>query len=425
MEREQFFDEIDEIVLEQVREYPDFYRLMKLRKGIHPVDIKNSVKRLYRKKKISGACYKKIMKSARERGKNAKESGNCLPVPHLLDYDWRFSANGIKVLCALIKKNCDHRNSVIAFVGTPSLFKAFFSKRIHENQYILIDKNADKHIRYMERYTHNFSFIKQDIMNPQSVNIEADLVIMDPPWYLNYNKLFFRFAAHLVKPGGKIICVMPPKYTRKNIDEEIQNLKEYMVKLGLNTVNYYNNKVTYNTPPFERNVLKENGIFCMPPNWRTGDILICRKTEIEDSTSPIKISEDKWEEIDFGIVRYKIKLKSDLQIRTFDLTIERPYKNDIYPSVKRSRVKGEEKINIWTSGNRVFYCKNISLLYYILLKLSVCYPCISSAICADVEDDFNIKLSEVQKKGIQRAIELIKEINAIESKEYGTWGSEL
>ncbi len=49
---------------------------------------------------------------------------------------------------------------------------------------------------------------------------------------------------------------MPPKYTRKNIEEELQDLKQYIGTLGIVTEHYFRNIVSYSTPPFERNVLK-------------------------------------------------------------------------------------------------------------------------------------------------------------------------
>lgn len=87
---------------------------------------------------------------------------NLLPVPHVLDYDWRFSTEGTEKLFSLINKNCKKANSTIVFVGTPSLFKMYFSKKEMKNRYILIDKNADKHVFYITQCAKNFSYVKCD-----------------------------------------------------------------------------------------------------------------------------------------------------------------------------------------------------------------------------------------------------------------------
>ena len=422
MEKRQFHDEIDEIILGLAKRQPDFYFLMKSKKGIHPIDIKLSLLRLYRKKKISATLFRNIMKSAKDKGKVVLEGDNLLPVPHLLDYDWRFSTEGIETMLSLINKNSKRNNNVIAFIGTPSLFKMVFAKRETNNQYILIDKNADKHVHYITRYAQNFSFKKYDIMEGEPIDIRADLVVMDPPWYLNYNKLFFQFAESIIKLDGKIICVLPPKYTRKNIEEEFQELVQFINDLGIEKQHYYKNLVTYNTPPFERNALRENGIYCMPRGWRTGDILIAKKADNRSiDQASITISESEWEEISIGMVRYKLKTGLDLQLKSFDLTIESVFKNDIYPSVKRSKTKAEKTINIWTSGNRVFHCNNIPLFYYILLEYSTRYKRYDLNICDKIEWTFNIKLSDVQKTDILQCIKLIEDINKKEYQEYGRW----
>lgn len=253
-------------------------------------------------------------------------------------------------------------------------------------------------------------------------DIRADIVIMDPPWYLNYNKLFFEFANSLLTIGGKIICVLPPKYTRKNIEEELESLKQYIGDLGIITEHYFRNIVSYSTPPFERNVLKANGIYCLPKGWRTGDVLIARKVnETRVNIKPIIIEESQWEEISIGSVRYKLKTNQNLEVKSADLAIEKIYINDIYPSVKRSMSINEKKINIWTSGNRVLYCNNIPLLYYILLEYSTRYRHYGLDICKKIEESFNIKLSEQQKENIIKSLKLVEKINKKEQLEYGKW----
>ncbi len=422
MDKEQFYNEIDKIVLEIVKKHPDFYFLMKKIKGIHPIDIKMALGRLHKSKKISSTIYRKVMKSAKDRGKVVLENDNLLPVPHLLDYDWRFDNQGIEQMISLINKNCKKDDRVIAFVGTPSLFKRCFSKGDIKNKYILIDKNADKHIHYITRCSQNFLYFKCDIMNCQQLDIQADIIIMDPPWYLIYNKLFFRFANSLLAIEGKIICVMPPKYTRKNIEEELQDLKQYIGDLGIVTEHYFRNIVSYSTPPFERNVLKENGIYCMPKGWRTGDVLIARKiNEEKTNIKPVIVEESEWEEISIGSVRYKLKTNQNLDVKSADLAIEKIYTTDIYPSVKRSMSINEKRINVWTSGNRVFYCTNIPLLYYILLEYSTRYRHYGLDICKKIESSFNIRLSEKQKENIIRSLRFVEKINKKEQSEYGKW----
>lgn len=425
MDKIQFFNEIDEIILGLVRKHPDFYFLMKSKTGIHPIDIKASLFRLYNKKKISASLLKSILNSAKDKGKVVLENNNLLPVPHLLDYDWRFSSEGIEKMFSIINKNCKRNSTVIAFVGTPTLFKMYFLKNETRNQYILIDKNADQHVNSITRYSNNFSYIKYNIVERCPINnIKVDLVIMDPPWYLNYNKLFFQFAESIVTIGGKIICVLPPKYTRCRALEELDELQKFISDCGMVKELYLKNAVSYNTPPFERNVLRANGIYCMPKGWRTGDAIIVKKVQKSKvDRKTIIIPEGGWEEINIGKVRYKLKTNYNLDIKSFDLFIEKVYNNDIYPSVRRSSTKSERKINVWTSGNRVFYCTNVQLLYYLLVIYSMQHEHFDIDICNKIEQDFKVSLKEEQKNNIMKCIEFIVDINKKENREYGKWGT--
>lgn len=46
-----FMSQMDDTVLTLTKEYDDFYLIMKNNHGIHPIDLQQSIKRLYCKKK--------------------------------------------------------------------------------------------------------------------------------------------------------------------------------------------------------------------------------------------------------------------------------------------------------------------------------------------------------------------------------------
>ena len=53
-----FMSQMDDTVLTLTKEYDDFYLIMKNNHGIHPIDLQQSIKRLYCKKKIKKSKYK-------------------------------------------------------------------------------------------------------------------------------------------------------------------------------------------------------------------------------------------------------------------------------------------------------------------------------------------------------------------------------
>ena len=97
-----FYDDIDAIVLELVKKYDNFYMLMKYNHGIHPIDLLSSVRRLYWKKKIHKSKYERIVASMKKHYvDNNEDMPDILPVPHILDYDWRFSLEGLQGLTSV------------------------------------------------------------------------------------------------------------------------------------------------------------------------------------------------------------------------------------------------------------------------------------------------------------------------------------
>ena len=383
-----FYERIDAYVLNALRKYDDFNSLMKNNGGIHPIDLMNSLHRLYKCKKIHKSKYRRLVQSAERKGQVAAEDmPNCLPVPHLLDYDWRFSRNGIENLARALRNSIQDNKATVAFIGTPSLFK-YCIEALHQNiRLVLVDQNAEKHATGI--MSDRIKYINVDIRGSCKVlkAIYADFIVMDPPWYKNYYELFFDRAM------------------LKRLDDQY----------GLKKLHYHSGIVSYHTPPYEQNVLKANGIRCIPANWRIGDILVVQKKEPGNRRGNVSLPSEEsilWDEISIGSVRIKIRHEQE-QIDTYDIKLDSIYPNDIYPSVKRSsRGKGVD-INVWTSGNRVFRCNNPALLYFALLHHN------EDLLSALTAQGFPAP-EQGEFINIQKAVERIKRIARLEYLEYGS-----
>lgn len=412
-----FYERIDAYVLSMLQKYDDFNSLMKNNGGIHPIDLMNSLHRLYKRKKIHKSKFRRLVQSAERKGQVAAEDmPDCLPVPHLLDYDWRFSRNGIENLARALRSSIQDRKATVAFIGTPSLFK-YCIESLHKNAtLVLVDQNAEKHVAGI--MNDRTKYINVDISGSCEAlkAIYADFIVMDPPWYQSYYELFFDRAMLMAQMDTCILCVMPPSFTRPTAEEEREQLlKRLNDQYGLKKLHYHSGIVSYHTPPYERNVLKANGICCIPANWRIGDILVVQKVapgNRKRTVSPPPEESILWDEISIDSVRIKIRHEKD-QIDTYDIRLDNIYPNDIYPSVKRSSRGKSVDINVWTSGNRVFRCSNSALLYFALLHRN---EHLLSALAAhgfpspEQEDLINI----------QKAVERIERIARLEYLEYGS-----
>lgn len=367
----QFMSQMDETVLALMDDYDDFYMIMKNNRGIHPIDLQKSIKRLYRSNKIRKSKYIRIMASASNTNIHGFEDmPDVLPVPHILDYDWRFSRQGLEYMANAVKKIIKKKNAVIVFLGAPTLFRYCYNKSFLHAKLVLVDINADKHSIGIDP---NRALCINCNLNgscTELLSIHADIVVMDPPWYLNYYQLFFDRAAIMSALDTQIMCIMPPKFTRAKTESETYSLLEMIKKdYGFVKKHYFTGVVTYHTPPYEQNVLKTNGIYCNPENWRIGDLLIVEKVYnvITTCTHDVSIIEPEWDEACVNNIRIKYRT-CESKIDNYNIELERIFNDDIYPSVKRS-FGGKKTINVWTSGNRVFWCNNMAVLKMILRNI--------------------------------------------------------
>jgi len=418
-----YCEKIDEMVMEFVKNSTDFFMLVRNLKSVHPIEIQNSIYRLFENGLLSQSQFIQIESSAKTQTLEEDDSLKTLPVPHLVDFDWRFSREGIKWLVKKINTYIETAG-VIVFIGSPLLYKHYCKNLTTNTEIYLIDFNADKHIKN-ETFGVNCHIINCNIKyefkgNIKLEEIRADIVVMDPPWYLEYYQRFFDICNTICKVDGRILGVFPPEMTRNSISDEKQQLSDYVRLLGFEDLVFEKHCIGYSTPPFEKNVLRVKNINNYPNNWRIGDFFITTRKfhcPINLSNSSVCFSSENtiWSETNLGKIRIKFKQKPIDRDSIFDIKINSLYDGDIYPSVSR-RFEGHKEINIWTCGNRVYNCSNIPLMHIILQQIE----------CQDIgrslELDYSVNLTDWQKKGINLAQNILYEMKLAEEKEYGDWG---
>lgn len=88
---------------------------------------------------------------------------------------------------------------------------------------------------------------------------------------------------------------------------------------------------------------------------------------ITTCTHDFSIKEPEWDEACVNNIRIKYRA-SESKIDNYNIELEHIFNDDIYPSVKRS-FGGKRSFNVWTSGNRVFWCNNMAVLKMILRNI--------------------------------------------------------
>lgn len=383
--------------------------------GVYPSVAIFSLKRLIAQGKVPERFF---FNGIQERSKNghlinrvkAENNNFDLPVPHPLDYDWRFSNSASSYLlsnCLEITKP----GETVVLLGTPSIFKK--AKEISfPRKTILLDNNSAV-TNHFPKNIADADIRLCDITRDDIPDIEASAVIVDPPWYEKHLLGFMWAAAKICRIEGHILISLPPAGTRLGIESDLERFFERSSKLGLILVNQQKGIIPYISPPFEINALKAENFHNVNREWRRGDLAVFVKKEdnLVERPAIAPDSEEKWTEEIVRGVRIRLKPYSDLEFK--DPKLLTVVKNNILPSVSR-REPQRALIDVWTSGNRVFACEGRFVLQAILQELAS-----GKSATAVLSEKLNRNLTKQEKILIDKSRkQLIKIINTEGEENY-------
>ena len=419
-----FLSLVDSTISNAIKETYNFYDLIIKCAGIHPIELISSLDRMHHNGSLDNQTYRQIIHSISDLPKHQNNVGykKILPIPHQVDYDWRFSENGMHFFIERINNQINNKSvKRIAFIGSPSLFRYYCEDSRKNTEYFLIDFNANKHIK-KETLPTNAHIVDCNLNYDLNIELKvdqiyADIIVMDPPWYPEYYKKFFEICDIVGASKCLVLGVFPPMLTRESVSIERSNMDLFVKGLGFDKLQYEPLCIEYYTPPFEQNVFRVNKIVNYPMCWRKGDFFITRRVNKMSNNlnnSGIVIRNGSWTEKNIGNVRFKLHQSTYSEDIGFSVRFDSLYENDIYPSVSR-RFKGHEKINVWTSGNRVFYCSNIPILFMIFEHLY------DNDIVLSFEDEYGEIIPDLQREQIKNVQNSFRFIVDLELKEYGVW----
>jgi len=338
-----------------------------------------------------------------------------LPIPHPLDYDWRFSNSAVEHLldkCLLLS----HPDDTVALLGAPSVLRLAIEHK-YPRQMTLLDANpliAD----CLARVVSPALVVQCDIGKDQLPDALSSVVIVDPPWYEESMQSFLWAAGHLCAIGGHVLASIPPIGTRPGIDQEWANFLNWAQKIGLTLIRVESAVLPYISPPFERNALRTEGLYTAPTQWRRGNLAVFSHTHHTATERPIvPPCEGKWvEEVLLG-VRVRIRHSDEQGFEDPSLLSVVP--GDVLSSV--SRRDGRRGLaDIWTSGNRIFACRGRNVLRQILHALAV-----GQSAHETLAAMLNRELCDREVKLTSHTIQQITEVICLEWNENLRFGEEL
>jgi hypothetical protein len=206
-----------------------------------------------------------------------------------------------------------------------------------------------------------------DLLNERLPDVQARIVVTDPPWYEEFIRAFLWAAAQLVELGGTVLLSFPPVGTRPHIEEEWKRTEIFAEQLGL-SLREKSLSLKYASPPFEQNAMRAAHRQYVHPNWRPGVLALFEKTgECRERRPTTDIHHEKWDEQPVHGVRWRFR-RQQQPIECRPLLIE-AVPGDILDSVSR-RDPRRAIADVWTSGNRIFACLDTASLGLIAKALA-------------------------------------------------------
>ena len=290
-------------------------------------------------------------------------------LPHPLDFDWRFTPDTVADLENFYRPLVPSSGTVL-FLGTPSLFHSTLHHHgLSSMNRVLIDRNAPPAADLHSKQT--LRAIRLDVRHAALPDdFRADVVLTDPPWYEQELRAFLWTAATLCRDGGTVAACLPGLTTRPGVDAERARLLDWTRRaLSLNCLAVYPKRARYDTPPFERAAWRATGIRGIYADWRAGDLAVFRKEPGGNlaAVRPRGPWEPEWGSLRFGNVA--LRLRPDARADFADPCLRRLFPDDALPSVSRRDAR-RAKVDVWTSGNRVFACRGRAILERIGLALA-------------------------------------------------------
>lgn len=394
-----------------------FDRMLVSLPGVYPSIILSSLRRLASKKLITEELMSSVkaeLNQALEKPVTDHRHHIKLPVPHPLDYDWRFHDSAIQLLLERCPEQTTPQEKVI-LLGTPSILR-FVLETGYSREMLLFDANYAV-VESLANVAPS-SVIHCDLSKDTLLEITSPMVILDPPWYPESIQLFLWAASRFCSVGGDILVSLPPLGTRPTIEQEREKIFAWAEHLGLTLIRLEQAALPYISPLFEQNALRAEGICNTPKRWRRGDLATFQQVKHVAVNRPIVSSHGyEWTESILSGIRIRVRYSRDQNFR--NPMLESVVSGDVLPSVSRRDAR-RDLVDVWTSGNRVFMCEGKNILQHLIQALATDVSPYSAISCF-----LKRELNDRETEQISFALQQISELVALERNEILLYGEDV
>ena len=404
---------LDRSIVYAVREgVHDLWHLISVLPGYYPTSVRDAVRRLVANSEIPPAILDEAYST--ELVSETQLEVPSLPMPHPIDYDWRFTRRTASELLTRLLALTNPAERVL-LLGVPSIYVLAENQRLAD-RITLLDRNNP--VAPSETSHHSGGTVYGcDLMHGVPSLPPVHAVLADPPWYVDEAVGFLRTASQSCASGATILLSFAPDGMRPEIRDERRQIIARAEALGLRFVGLEHLAVSYATPFFERNALRASGFHQVAPDWRRGDLLTFRKS----GSSFLKLDSmhadgGAWDEVSIDGVKFRVRrVEGD---GFADPRLKKLVEGDILPTVSRRDGRRNQAL-VWTSGNRVFRCDGAGVFTAILRAVQA-----SEHPIAAVQDLVPQPINDSQARLIQSTASQVERIVNIEVREMKDFAQE-
>lgn len=258
-----------------------------------------------------------------------------LPLPHLLDADWRFTRDGAEaVLDALLRAS----DRDLLLIGMPSVALVAGDRGV-SSRITIASRPDDPVDDALRSALPTARFLDLRCLPSGAFGAAA----LDPPWYDDVAGPLIAAARRAVAPKGTVLICAPDRFTLPSSARAFDDLLSHPEVSGFST-SATTARIRYATPFFELRTLEAIGITNVSPTWRTGTLIACKVGPENSVGAPTPQCDSEWSEARVGRVRLWIRRREtgaddDAVFRTVE-------------SISRTH-PSRGIAQVWTSGNSV------------------------------------------------------------------------
>lgn len=332
--------------------------ILRQAQGADPLVVSAALAVLHQEGKLDEALWAVLQKSAAAApGASPATEG---PVPHPLDYVWRFDDATIQMLLGRVTA-VSAPGETVAYLGTPMLHATALRASDGRN-HILLD--YDPRVVAEANATKAGGAACVDLLGGDLPDLEARVAVADPPWYADECSVFVNAAAQLLAEGGRLLVAFGSRLTRPSAAADQQAVIAAGGEDGLALESVSDGACGYLSPPFEQASLAQAGLAGIPGDWRRGQLL--EFVSVDPDRPPRRTMQvQDWLRIDIDEIPLRVRPTApSVGAELLSSIIE----GDQLISVSR-RDAIRERVGLWTSRNRVFGSRDAGRLAGVLRQL--------------------------------------------------------